>query len=118
MIHVYHLSERATDTDRCDAMCHADAPERLWADPEKYVAVAEVDTDDLEVAWMLTNSIDDYWGTSSDPRLTVHKPEVREGHRSSCVGDVFLDGEGVAHRVASFGFEPIRTRAREERECL
>ena len=64
------------------------------------VHVANVPTDSLELAWQVTNSIDDYWGDG--PKVIV----FGAGHRSSSVGDVFRDAHGY-HVVEMMGFRKL-----------
>lgn len=62
--------------------------------------VAAVETDDLDVAWVKTNSVEDYWWNNSD----VTPLFTQEGVRSTCVGDVMLK-DNEAYIVASCGFK-------------
>lgn len=65
-----------------------------------YKKVAEVDSNDLEKIFELTNSIDNYWGENKGVKLIT--PE----NRSTSVGDlVELDGE--LHVVASMEFKKL-----------
>lgn len=66
-----------------------------------YELVAMVETDDINVVWERTNSIDCYWGKNSGV------VEVGEKHRSSMVGDIFIDSSGRAFVVASIGFHEL-----------
>jgi len=83
-----------------------------WAEtpaawPGGYTWVAQIEADDLDDAFRITNSIDSDWGTR---RI-----------RSSSVGDVFevygpgpdtwSRGDGVGHRIASAGFEAVSGHA-------
>ena len=65
-----------------------------------YIAVADVDTDDLDVAFRQTNHITTDWTLNRDVEALVKRP------RSSSVGDVFIH-DGTAYVVAPFGFERI-----------
>ena len=72
-----------------------------WAEtpaawPVGYTWVAQIEADDLDDAFRITNSIDSDWGTR---RI-----------RSSSVGDVF-EVEGVGYRIASAGFEAVSGHA-------
>lgn len=104
MIKVYHLSDRAPDTVRWDAMV-GNPVEEAW-DAGYYDHVADVDTDDLEVAWERTNTIDRPWYEVSAGFIP---PEPHPPTRSSCVGDVFTNEDGTdCVRAAMFGFAPLR----------
>ena len=65
-----------------------------------YIAVANVDTDDLDVAYRQTNHITSDWTLNGEVEALAKRP------RSSSVGDVFIHA-GTAYVVASFGFERI-----------
>jgi hypothetical protein len=73
-----------------------------------YEIVAEVDTDDLEVAFEKTNTIDRGWWENAGV-TRMFKGQVREnmgGCRSTSVGDLaFKDGK--TYVVANFGFEEV-----------
>ena len=80
MIKVYHRKEPTF----VDAHGHSLAHVRL-ADFE---LAAEVDTDDAEHAYRLTNTIETYWPDNLDPALRVAKlPPDLAGWRSTSVGD-------------------------------
>ncbi|MBW4554188.1 MAG: hypothetical protein KME35_24260 [Aphanocapsa sp. GSE-SYN-MK-11-07L] len=64
---------------------------------DQLVKVAEVDTDDLEMAFRLTNHTESSW--ILNPQVT---PEPGN-HRSTSVGDV-LGLEGKRYGVDAFGF--------------
>lgn len=49
-----------------------------------YELVAEVDTDNLSVAWNKTNTIDNYWWLNSG--VTPHRTKTR----STCIGDLMV----------------------------
>lgn len=67
-----------------------------------YEFVAIVDTDKLDTAYRLTNSIDDYWGHNEGVT------EMGSRHRSTSVGDLVVDTKtGKTFVVASFGFEEV-----------
>lgn len=63
--------------------------------------VADVSTDDLDVAYELTNTIHGYWVTYNGSRLTAYGARLR----STSVGDMMIDAAGKRHVVASIGFE-------------
>jgi hypothetical protein len=71
--------------------------------PENFTHVADVDTDDLEVAYDMTQSVDAPW--TKNPGVTT--PKMYPHYRSSSVGDVFVDADGKAHRVDRTGFTPV-----------
>ena len=62
--------------------------------------VAEVETNDLEEAFKLTNHIDRAWWENEGVKL------IGEETRSSSMGDVFVIN-GEQHIVAMCGFEKI-----------
>lgn len=62
--------------------------------------VAEVDTDNLDVAYTLTNSIDEYWWDNDGVDAIVTHT------RSTSCGDVMNVGDDW-YIVASVGFEKI-----------
>lgn len=76
-------------------------PHPVW--PDEYEKVAEVEGDQLGLAFQLTNSIDMLWFKSKDPRLTV----VGGSGRSTSVGDVVVTSDGVAHRCQTVGWSTI-----------
>jgi len=67
---------------------------------QKLSKVADVHTDDLNIAFRQTNTIDDCWWHNSDVVAVVAHA------RSTSVGDV-LEKDGQAFVVAFCGFEPI-----------
>lgn len=70
--------------------------------PNEYVLVAHVKADDLDDAYMLTNSIHAYWW--ENPLVEAKKINTR----STSVGDVLVDKEtGKKYAVDSFGFKEI-----------
>jgi hypothetical protein len=69
---------------------------------------ADVDTDNLDVAWEKTNTIDHPWW--HNPEVTAYHP-----HRSSMVGDIFVTDDGEQHQVDRVGF---RRLAADERVNL
>lgn len=66
--------------------------------PSGYVKVAEVDTDDLEVAFELTNTIDRAWWENEGVKAIVTPC------RSTSVGDILVRG-GKTFWTAGCGFE-------------
>lgn len=76
---------------------------KIWQDMYQgigYQLVAEVDTDKLDQAFYLTNSIDDYWG------LNEGVAEFNTNHRSTSVGDI-MERDGKWYVVAPFGFNEL-----------
>jgi len=72
--------------------------------PVDFYPVAEVDTDDLEEAFTLTNSIDRPWRENSVRQVPAPRPF-----------DQYLGPVGARaglYRVASFGFEPFPVAGR------
>lgn len=67
-----------------------------------YRKVAEINTNDLEEAYKLSNSIDDYWG--NNPEVTL----FNEKNKSSSIGDIFVQ-DNKAYVVATMGFEKLST---------
>lgn len=71
--------------------------------PDRYQKVATVNTDDLDRAWELTNTIDRPWISNEDVQAEPGP------HRSSMVGDVF-EHNGTPHLVKADGFEVLNIR--------
>ncbi len=71
--------------------------------PDALLAVAEVETDSLERAYELTNSIDQPWWLNDGVTALV-----TSDRRSTSVGDVIvnLDNQS-AHAVCMFGFKEL-----------
>lgn len=101
MIIVYHQKLPANpETERqWDPLFGGSAP---W--PEQYVKVAEVETDDLDVAWQLTNHIESAWTENAGVTPTDEGFAGDDRHRSSMVGDVF-EVSGKFYVVATCGFD-------------
>jgi len=90
---------------------------------EELVLVAEVPTTEKEVAYRLTNNIEESWvDAAREHGITVHRNKVdafhdpAEGHRSTSVGDVMFDGEkwwmvkGIGYKeLEGFSLEDTRT---------
>lgn len=101
MMKIYHTKEWSLNSD-----LHFIGSEKLcpqWKDGYKpimanYKLVAEVDTDEKERAYMLTNHIDTEWWNNDG----VNKVEES---RSTSVGDLLEDENGQLWLVASIGFE-------------
>jgi hypothetical protein len=121
MIEVFHLRHDLTreqrlsvticfDEDDVGEARHDAAVTALWL-AGGYEKVATVDTDDLEVAWALTNNVHTSWSMEPDAKVTVTAllPVINGqtyGRKSSEVGDVFVLN-GVRHVVASIGFRKL-----------
>ena len=116
VVAVFHITKMGMRIDSLDMIYRDDSIETLQERVTKgfrnrrYFPVATVPCEDLEQAWLRTNSIDDYWGADAD--LEIMEPEncpiygQAKGHRSSMVGDIFINDEGV-HVAAAFGFRKI-----------
>lgn len=70
-----------------------------------YDLVAEVDTEDLETAWELTNHIDESWTENKGVKAKA------EEARSSSPGDIFETEGGDLFVCASVGFRKIEEKA-------
>lgn len=71
---------------------------------KKYAPVAVVDSTNLDEVFMLTNNIDTPWTENEKVRAVV------DSARSSSVGDIFVNDEGV-FVVAGFGFHQLYNKA-------
>ena len=91
MVKVYH-NEEFLDAGR----------KGVTIKPEDCTHVADVDTDDLNVAYQLTNNIEDSW---CDNKGVTISEVVRQlgGARSTSMGDVMFH-DGKWYMVASIGF--------------
>ena len=89
---------------------HATPPDFMASQPPgtKYTHVADVETDDLEVAFERTNSIDNGWWENKGVAPTF--PE--RGCRSTSVGDLAVLN-GVTYRCAITGWEEIVVAPKE-----
>ncbi len=91
---------------------HAARVATIWTTRrDLYEPVCEVNSDDLEMAWRLTNNVDSSWSLQPDNKVKVTACRVTEsgapcGVRSSMVGDVF-ELDGVPHVVSTAGFTPL-----------
>lgn len=70
--------------------------------------VATVDTNDLDDAYTKTNNITDNWVNNSGVNAVnlLESPNGLKGHRSTSIDD-FMVKDGVAYRVAVFGFDKV-----------
>ncbi len=109
MIKVWHVNVEKIGRQNYLVVCvgfdeqeQAREAKRLF-DEGFYEQVAEISTDDLEVAWRLTNHIDTSW--SMNPADIV-KVVGSDNVRSSMVGDIFIQN-GIKYVVANVGFKPI-----------
>lgn len=98
---IYHLKEMNIESYLKTRYGGTEAALRAWSEGE-YNLVAEVATEDLEEAFVKTNSIDAFWGENEGVQLT----NPGEGCRSSSVGDIFQNDEGF-FLVEAIGFEKI-----------
>lgn len=112
-IYVFHASDRLFESDRLDVMMgfrpnHDSKCANLMAQGAYDMVATLTDCDDLERAFMLTNSIDDPW---YDHDLCVANNIVTDGeYRSTSVGDIMLILDGnmaTFHVVSSFGFRNV-----------
>jgi hypothetical protein len=78
-----------------------DEPFPVWPDPENWDEVAIVESDNLEDAYHLTQTVDFNW-TRRTEGIKVLVTEAR----STGVGDVLVSSDGVPHRVLFAGFGP------------
>lgn len=95
MIRVYHVSRRAF---RLVCFGNLDGVRKAWLAGE-YRLVAEVDTDEPEVAWRRTNTTDRLWWTLQGVTLCS-----TPNQRSTSVGDVIVLNDKVL-MAASLGFQ-------------
>lgn len=70
----------------------------------EFYHVADVATNDLDYAYMLTNSIDSNWWDNAPVTFKGSPQHGMDGCRSTSVGDVMLL-DGTYYVVASCGFE-------------
>ena len=68
--------------------------------PAQHEYVASVDTDSLDEAFQLTNSIEDSW--VKNPEVTTDLEEAR----STSAGDM-MERDGKRFIVSNFGFEEV-----------
>lgn len=66
-----------------------------------YVHVADVECNNVNDAFTLTNSIDCYWGENEGVTLTL----TQEKNRSSSIGDVFVKEDGTRMLCSSLGWK-------------
>jgi hypothetical protein len=72
--------------------------------PKGYIKVAEVDTDDMEQAFAMTQHVERSWAARDGIKLLVPARTVR----STSMGDVLVK-DGRPYYVRPIGFEPITT---------
>lgn len=99
MITVYHLDySKLSDEEQLHVRIFPDsaAMNRLF-ELGKYTKVAEVDSDNLELAFELTNHIDRSWTENKNVKSLVDNP------RSTSVGDM-MELDGRRYMVDSVGF--------------
>lgn len=115
MIAVWHLKDDVTREQRMAVTWIVSDDDlipvvKAWK-ASAYEKVAEVASDDLEVAWHLTNNIESSWSMEPDPKVTVMAPlhvinGETYGRKSSAVGDVFVQDD-VAYVVAAVGMKRL-----------
>jgi hypothetical protein len=71
--------------------------------PDEYVMVAEVDSDEPDAVYELTNTTNHLWWEN----LGVHPAFVGEGVRSTSVGDVLIMPDGKILQCADIGWDNI-----------
>jgi hypothetical protein len=102
MIHVYH----ATPYNPSGGMATKPGePVEVKDFPDAFMLVATVDTDDLEVAWERTNTIERAW-VVNDGVQVFNAKNPHGGHRSTSMGDVMVK-DGEAFVAVSVGFQSI-----------
>jgi hypothetical protein len=69
---------------------------------DNFKLIAEVDTDDLDEAYELTNTINQEWHLNGGVKLIGAM-----GCRSTSIGDVLIANSGRCYRVESVGFKEI-----------
>jgi hypothetical protein len=72
-----------------------------------YHCVAEVETDDLNAAYRLTNTIEASWWTNEGVKFLGSKEHGMKGARSTSIGDVLEHTSGDRWVVARTGFDPL-----------
>jgi hypothetical protein len=70
--------------------------------PKGYLYIADVETNDINKVYELTNNIDNQW--FANPGVTAHCPARYHG-RSTSVGDVVVDENGKRFVCASVGWK-------------
>lgn len=107
-IKVYHSKDWALNSELhfVDSKDFCEKFHPYWVDgykpmPMNYNVVAVVDTDDLEEAFRLTNSIDCPWQENSGV------DSMLESARSTSVGDVMVDDNDKVWLVAGMGFTEV-----------
>jgi hypothetical protein len=70
-------------------------------DFDEYVKVADVDTDDINNVFELTNHITHNWKENEE--VTAHLDLVR----STSVGDIVIDPEGKKYICVDFGWDEL-----------
>lgn len=71
-----------------------------------YNLAATVDSDDKDVAYRLTNTIDRYWPENKGVKAEAPNPTIG-GWRSTSVGDVMEMEDGRRFVVAGIGFKEL-----------
>jgi len=116
MIQVYHIKSESP-LQQAALLRLSLGPQKMLKDlvaetwkESHFEKVAEIDTDDLEEAYKLTNNVITSWSREPDKIVKVTRPLHNIGGRtlglkSSCVGDVFIRNNKELHFVATFGFQ-------------
>jgi hypothetical protein len=74
-----------------------------------YHFVAEVDTDDLNQAYRLTNTVEGPWWRNFGVKFLGSIEHGLAGSRSTSIGDVLEHVGGACHIVARCGFVPLNS---------
>lgn len=100
MIRIYH-NPHASDGGRYyrDPISQDD----IFVALQKSKLIAAIETDDLELAYKLTQNIESPWIDNQQVTLIG----LREEQRSTSVGDILVDTLGDIWIVAPFGFTHI-----------
>lgn len=100
MIRVYHAPPDLWREAQC-IFNDAEMVEFATLNFNNYVLVAEVNTNSLDEAWELTNTIRNYWWNNALVRAIVTET------RSSCKGDILVLN-GQFYVTCSIGFEEFK----------
>lgn len=101
MIMVYHSKNPRTtmsygDSDECKAIILDQLDNH-----DAYEHVADVDSNNMDRAYQLTNHINQSWTLNDDVEA------IKEKVRSTSVGDLLFTEDGI-YVVATFGFDLVR----------
>ena len=99
MIAVRHLPRE--DFEKCIFMFNGnELAEYIRNNVKESIEVAHVDTDDMQVAYELTNTIDHAWWLNKEVKPFVNKA------RSTSMGDLMIGPDGT-YAVAACGFVKV-----------